>query len=356
MRTRSTIPHSLHGQLTNEVQNGVTIARTYDALNRPTGYSLMQNGGGGNPVEVSYTYDNLGLFSGVCFNAEAQRGRVDFEYSYLPGTDFVSGYTATKTSPQSGGNLGGSAAQTSPRSGINLLTRSVAYEPHRDLISSITNSFNSSTPNSSTHQLFFTTYDAKGNISEYVSTNGEIVAHYDYSPFGETLIETGDLAATFTHRFSTKPWCPVTGLYEYQMRKYRPGIGRWLSRDPIGDSIVRLKVLADVPEAHLSKMKGDCSSYVFVYNNPAKHKDYCGLTTIGEVLDEFFSIFNTRPDLWVMPSMDPYTSIVRKWGPVMQNVTDLKRQVAKSPKDWKETFKFDSLGNIVEDNSVERGW
>ncbi len=23
---------------------------------------------------------------------------------------------------------------------------------------------------------------------------------------------------------------------------------------------------------------------------------------------------------------------------------------------WKETFKFDSLGNIVEDNSVERGW
>ena len=83
--------------------------------------------------------------------------------------------------------------------------------------------------------VFLPTYDANGNVSEYVSTDGSIVAHYDYSPFGETLIESGDLASTFTHRFSPKPWCPITGLCEYQMRKYRPEIGRWLSRDPIGE-------------------------------------------------------------------------------------------------------------------------
>ena len=50
MRQRS-INSSLHGQLTNEVQNGVTIARTYDALNRPTGYnttSLMHPEPGDN--------------------------------------------------------------------------------------------------------------------------------------------------------------------------------------------------------------------------------------------------------------------------------------------------------------------
>ena len=83
---------------------------------------------------------------------------------------------------------------------------------------------------------YIPTYDANGNVSEYVDTNGVIVAHYDYSPFGETLMQTGDLAASFTHRFSTKPWCPVTGLCEYQMRKYRPEIGRWLSRDPIEEN------------------------------------------------------------------------------------------------------------------------
>ena len=91
--------------------------------------------------------------------------------------------------------------------------------------------------------LYFPTYDANGNVSEYVSTNGEIVAHYDYSPFGETLIDSGDLASSFTHRFSTKPWCPVTGLYEYQMRKYRPEIGRWLSRDDNGELPVNLYVM-----------------------------------------------------------------------------------------------------------------
>ncbi|MBR3921926.1 MAG: hypothetical protein IKJ45_02345, partial [Kiritimatiellae bacterium] len=81
--------------------------------------------------------------------------------------------------------------------------------------------------------VFLPTYDANGNISEYVSTNGEIVAHYDYSPFGEPLVSSGPLAATFTHQFSTKPHCSVTGFSEYQMRKYRPEIGRWMSRDPI---------------------------------------------------------------------------------------------------------------------------
>ena len=82
--------------------------------------------------------------------------------------------------------------------------------------------------------VFLPTYDANGNVSEYVSTNGEIVAHYDYSPFGEPLVASGELAASFTHQFSTKPYCPVTGFSEYQMRKYRSEIGRWISRDPIG--------------------------------------------------------------------------------------------------------------------------
>ena len=84
--------------------------------------------------------------------------------------------------------------------------------------------------------VFLPSYDANGNISEYVSaSDGAIVAHYDYSPFGEQLITSGPLAVTFTHRFSTKPWCSASGLVEYQMRKYCPDIGRWMSRDPIGE-------------------------------------------------------------------------------------------------------------------------
>ena len=40
---KSTSNSSLVAQLTNEVQNGVSIAHTYDSLNRPTGYTIMQN-------------------------------------------------------------------------------------------------------------------------------------------------------------------------------------------------------------------------------------------------------------------------------------------------------------------------
>ena len=85
--------------------------------------------------------------------------------------------------------------------------------------------------------LYFPAYDANGNITEYVdASDGDVVAHYEYSPFGEQLVASGDLAATFEHRFSTKPWCADTGLDEYVYRKYRPDKGRWTSRDPIGES------------------------------------------------------------------------------------------------------------------------
>ena len=77
-------------------------------------------------------------------------------------------------------------------------------------------------------------------VTEYLSTNGVIVAHREYDPFGGTVVYT--TAATnqqskvsFTHWVSTKPWCPITCLSEYEFRKYSPPMGRWLSRDPLGD-------------------------------------------------------------------------------------------------------------------------
>ncbi len=89
---------------------------------------------------------------------------------------------------------------------------------------------NSSRTSRTSREVKTTTY-----IWDDWNTNGEIVAHYDYSPFGEPLVASGPIAATFTHQFSTKPWCAYTGLVEYQKRNYRPDIGRWMSRDPMGE-------------------------------------------------------------------------------------------------------------------------
>ena len=94
--------YSLHGQLTNEVQNGVSLVRFYDSLNRPTGYSLMHdaqctmhNGGGANPSTlqpfnlstVTYSYDTHGRFASV-----TALGGTRFVASANPSTTFTYAY------------------------------------------------------------------------------------------------------------------------------------------------------------------------------------------------------------------------------------------------------------------------
>ncbi len=114
--------------------------------------------------------------------------------------------------------------------------------------------------NSQLDETYLPTYDANGNISEYInSANGTIVAHYDYSPFGEQILASGSRSDTFTHRFSTKPWCEITGLIECQYRKYHPSLGRWLSRDPIEE-------------------QGGVNLYVMCGNNGVGRYDYLGFS------------------------------------------------------------------------------
>jgi RHS repeat-associated protein len=79
---------------------------------------------------------------------------------------------------------------------------------------------------------FFPTYDGNGNISEYLDSTGQVTAHFEYDPFGNTVVNT-DTSNQFAYRFSTKPIGIATGLYYYGYRYYDPLTGRWPSRDPI---------------------------------------------------------------------------------------------------------------------------
>ena len=85
-----------------------------------------------------------------------------------------------------------------------------------------------------TSATYFPTYDANGNISEYLASNGSVTAHFEYDGFGNTVVNT-DTNGLFDYRFSTKPLEDVTGLYYYLYRDYDPVTGRWASRDPIGE-------------------------------------------------------------------------------------------------------------------------
>ena len=68
--------YSVEGLVTNEVQNGATLARSYDSLGRPTGYTLCGSASL-RETTVTFSYDLLGRLATVA------SGTNIFAYSYL---------------------------------------------------------------------------------------------------------------------------------------------------------------------------------------------------------------------------------------------------------------------------------
>ena len=131
---------------------------------------------------------------------------------------------------------------------------------------------------------YFSAFDANGNVTEYTDTNGTVVAHYAYDPFGNISAQSGAMAADFSYRFSTKYTDDETGLVYYGYRFYSPSLGRWLNRDPLGDygffaqytqgmSKRERRVLNDESRRH---------PYAFVYNDPVAQFDALGLVSFDD--------------------------------------------------------------------------
>jgi len=85
-----------------------------------------------------------------------------------------------------------------------------------------------------THQgVYAFAFDVNGNVSEVFNAAGSVVAHYEYSPFGEVIWSSGSYADANPYRFSTKYFDQETELYYYGYRYYDPATGKWLSKDPL---------------------------------------------------------------------------------------------------------------------------
>ena len=101
-------------------------------------------------------------------------------------------------------------------------------------------------------------YDANGNITDLVDTNGATVAHYEYDPYGNTIAKSGDQADANPFRFSSKYWDGETGFYYYGYRYFSSQMGRWINVDPIGE-------------------RGGPNRYAYIRNNPPNKMDYLGM-------------------------------------------------------------------------------
>ena len=99
-------------------------------------------------------------------------------------------------------------------------------------------------------------FDGKGNVAALLNSAQAIVATYAYDPFGVLMNKTGTLNQPYM--FSTKEYDSETGLSYYGYRYYNVSIGKWITRDPIGE-------------------RGGINLYEFVGNNPVNWFDPLGL-------------------------------------------------------------------------------
>jgi len=145
----------------------------------------------------------------------------------------------------------------------------------------------------------FYAYDATGNVTDLVGTNGEFLPQYQYDPYGNTIAKSGAMAEENPFRFSTKYTDEETGLLYYGYRYYVPETGRWGSRDPIeepgfelvaepfkavsanaNDIIQPVSRLGDSTRAAQPKVKQGLSlslEYVFIANAQVNLIDMLGL-------------------------------------------------------------------------------
>ena len=126
--------------------------------------------------------------------------------------------------------------------------------------------------------LYF--YDGNGNVGQLLdSSDGSVAAAYEYAPFGGLTSAMGSYAEINPFRFSSKYADGVTGLYYYGYRYYSPELGRWMSRDPIGED-------------------GGINLYGFVNNDSSNQQDFLGLLRAVLYDDDFSTQADAQLDKW----------------------------------------------------------
>ena len=80
---------------------------------------------------------------------------------------------------------------------------------------------------------YYYSRDHLGSIREVTDSNGAVRAVYDYDPYGNQVVVNGNMTVDlgYTGHYFHAP----SGLNLTLYRAYNPVLGRWISRDPIGE-------------------------------------------------------------------------------------------------------------------------
>ena len=122
------------------------------------------------------------------------------------------------------------------------------------------------------------TLDANKNVSDLTDAQGNVVVHYEYSPFG-THTATGSYTGN-PFRFSSEVFDSETGLIYYNYRYYNPNLGRWINRDPILEFAFRglfVNVTDNTTTFLETSSLTEKMPYLFTSNAPTDLLDNLGL-------------------------------------------------------------------------------
>jgi RHS repeat-associated protein len=128
---------------------------------------------------------------------------------------------------------------------------------------------------SGTGTNYFYTLDHLGSVREVTNNAGSIQGQFSYDPYVPTV-----LAGTFVPDFGYTRFYQHSrsGLNLAVFRPYSAPLGRWMSRDPIGEN-------------------GGTNLYGYVANNPISSMDPLGLADTASVMGAFSAGFNSGTPL-----------------------------------------------------------
>ena len=169
--------------------------------------------------------------------------------------------------------------------------------------------------------------DANGNVTDVLDQDGALAAHYEYDPFGNAIALSGAQADANPYRFSSKYWDTETGFYYYGYRFYSPELGRWINRDPIGES-------------------GGVNLDGYVNNSPINRIDYLGyLSAITDPSLIYPPGFSGNPHMNASPCGGVAWSIT--WGGLPAETGYIIQHII-----WQATV-FDCDNNVIHSEDAE---
>jgi len=121
---------------------------------------------------------------------------------------------------------------------------------------------------------YYLQQDGLGSTIALSDSSGNVVERYRYSSFGKLDVLNPDFTPKSTdtpllpYTYTGREWEPETGMYFYRARFYDPGLGRFLSQDPI------------------DLLGGDVNFYTYCANNPLNLIDLFGLEAIEPGIEE----------------------------------------------------------------------